>query len=251
MKVVIKAENVWKKYGSTIALRGASLELREGETKVIIGPSGAGKSTFLKCLNLLIRPDEGRICIDGEEITSLKADIIRLRQKIGFVFQEFNLFHHLTAVGNITIGLTKVKGMSKEDALEKAKRVLKMVHIGEDLWNKYPAQLSGGQKQRVAIARALAMDPLVMLYDEPTSALDPGLSSEVLLVIKDLSERGITSLVVTHEMGFAYEVADTIAIMNNGRIIEEGSPEEMEYMKTKEARNILNRWNGMKNGVLA
>ncbi len=249
--IVLKAEDIWKRYGNTIALRGVSLDLKKGETKVIIGPSGAGKTTFLKCLNLLVRPDKGRIWVDDEEITSPKADVARLRQKIGFVFQEFNLFHHLTAIGNVTIGLTKVKGMSKSDAIKKAEETLRRVHIEEELWRKYPAQLSGGQKQRVAIARALAMDPIVMLYDEPTSALDPGLSSEVLLVMKELSERGITSLVVTHEMGFAYEVADEIVIMSGGRIVEEGSPEELKDAKTEEARNLLNKWNGFRNGILA
>ncbi|MCD6244201.1 MAG: amino acid ABC transporter ATP-binding protein [Candidatus Korarchaeota archaeon] len=248
--IVLRAEDVWKRYDDTIVLRGVSLNLKKGETKVIMGPSGAGKTTFLKCLNLLVKPDKGRIWIDGEEITSPKADITRLRQKIGFVFQELNLFHHLTAIGNVMIGLTKVKGMSKSDALKKAKETLKRVHIEEELWRKYPAQLSGGQKQRVAIARALAMDPIVMLYDEPTSALDPGLSSEVLLVIKELSERGITSLIVTHELGFAYEVADEIVVMNRGRIIGGGSPEELRNAKNDEVRNLLNKWNGLKDGVL-
>ncbi len=249
--IVLKAEDVWKRYGDITVLRGVSLDLKKGETKVIIGPSGAGKTTFLKCLNLLVRPDKGRIWIDGEEITSPKADVARLRQKIGFVFQEFNLFHHLTAMGNVMIGLTKVKGMSKSDAMKKAGETLRMVHIGEELWKKYPAQLSGGQKQRVAIARALAMDPIVMLYDEPTSALDPGLSSEVLLVMKELSERGITSLVVTHEMSFAYEVADEIMVMSGGRIVEKGSPEGLKNAKTEEARNLLNKWDGLRNGILA
>jgi len=236
---MLRIEDLRKRYSGVEVLKGVDLELRKGETKVIMGPSGAGKSTLLKCINLLVRPDGGRIFIDGEEITS-KNDVYRVRQKIGFVFQEFNLFNHLTVMGNVTIGLTKVKGMSKNDAILKAKEVLRAVRIGEELWDRYPAQLSGGQKQRVAIARALAMDPVLMLYDEPTSALDPQLSMEVLSVMRELSERGMTSLVVTHELSFAIEAASSIAVMYDGRIVEEGRPEEIiRSPKTAEARAMF------------
>ncbi|ACB07051.1 amino acid ABC transporter ATP-binding protein [Candidatus Korarchaeum cryptofilum] len=237
--MMLRIEDLRKRYSGVEVLKGVDLELRKGETKVIMGPSGAGKSTLLKCINLLVRPDGGRIFINGEEITS-KNDVYRVRQKIGFVFQEFNLFNHLTVMGNVTIGLTKVKGMSKNDAILKAKEVLRAVRIGEELWDRYPAQLSGGQKQRVAIARALAMDPVLMLYDEPTSALDPQLSMEVLSVMRELSKRGMTSLVVTHELSFAIEAASSIAVMYDGRIVEEGRPEEIiRSPKTAEARAIF------------
>jgi polar amino acid transport system ATP-binding protein len=237
--MMLRIEDLRKRYSGVEVLKGVDLELRKGETKVIMGPSGAGKSTLLKCINLLVRPDGGRIFVDGEEITS-KSDVYRVRQKIGFVFQEFNLFNHLTVMGNVTIGLTKVKGMSKRDAILKAKEVLRAVRIGEELWDRYPAQLSGGQKQRVAIARALAMDPVLMLYDEPTSALDPQLSMEVLSVMRELSERGMTSLVVTHELSFAIEAASSIAVMYDGRIVEEGRPEEIiRSPKTAEARAMF------------
>ena len=236
---MLRIEDLRKRYSGVEVLKGVDLELRKGETKVIMGPSGAGKSTLLKCINLLVRPDSGRIFVDGEEITS-KSDVYRVRQKIGFVFQEFNLFNHLTVMGNVTIGLTKVKGMSKNDAILKAKEVLRAVRIGEELWDRYPAQLSGGQKQRVAIARAFAMDPVLMLYDEPTSALDPQLSMEVLSVMRELSERGMTSLVVTHELSFAIEAASSIAVMYDGRIVEEGRPEEIiRSPKTAEARAMF------------
>jgi polar amino acid transport system ATP-binding protein len=236
--MMLRIEDLRKRYSGVEVLKGVDLELRKGETKVIMGPSGAGKSTLLKCINLLVRPDGGRIFIDGEEITS--KNVYRVRQKIGFVFQEFNLFNHLTVMGNVTIGLTKVKGMSKNDAILKAKEVLRAVRIGEELWDRYPAQLSGGQKQRVAIARALAMDPVLMLYDEPTSALDPQLSMEVLSVMRELSERGMTSLVVTHELSFAIEAASSIAVMYDGRIVEEGRPEEIiRSPKTAEARAMF------------
>jgi polar amino acid transport system ATP-binding protein len=237
--MMLRIEDLRKRYSGVEVLKGVDLELRKGETKVIMGPSGAGKSTLLKCINLLVRPDGGRIFVDGEEITS-KSDVYRVRQKIGFVFQEFNLFNHLTVMGNVTIGLTKVKGISKRDAILKAKEVLRAVRIGEELWDRYPAQLSGGQKQRVAIARALAMDPVLMLYDEPTSALDPQLSMEVLSVMRELSERGMTSLVVTHELSFAIEAASSIAVMYDGRIVEEGRPEEIiRSPKTAEARAMF------------
>ena len=227
--VVLRAEDIHKSYGKLKVLKGVSLEIRRGETKVIAGPSGAGKSTLLRCLNLLVKPDKGRVWLEDVELTDPRTDINKMRQKIGFVFQEFNLFHHLTALENVMIGLTKVKKMSKQEALAKAKEALLTVHITEDLWHKYPAQLSGGQKQRVAIARALAMDPVIILYDEPTSALDPQLVGEVLQVMKELSRKGVTSLVVTHEIGFALEVADELMFMYDGRILEKGPPKEVVF----------------------
>lgn len=237
---MLRIEDLRKSYGSVQVLKGVNLELRSGETKVLMGPSGAGKSTLLKCVNLLVRPDGGRIFIDGEEITSPGVDVVRVRQKVGFVFQEFNLFNHLTVLRNVTIGLTKVKGMSAGEARRRAEEALRTVRIGEELWDRYPAQLSGGQKQRVAIARALAMEPLLMLYDEPTSALDPQLSREVLEVMRELSKRGVTSLVVTHELSFALEVASSLAVMNGGRIVEEGPPlDVMRNPRSPEARRLF------------
>ncbi len=227
--VVLRAEDIHKSYGKLQVLKGVTFEIRKGETKVIAGPSGAGKSTLLRCLNLLTMPDKGRVWLEDIELTDPKVDINKMRQKIGFVFQEFNLFHHLTALENVMIGLTKVKKMPKEEALRSAKEALLTVHITEDLWHKYPAQLSGGQKQRVAIARALAMDPVIILYDEPTSALDPQLVGEVLQVMKELARKGVTGLVVTHEIGFALEVADEIMFMYDGKILEKGPPKEVVF----------------------
>lgn len=224
---MLEVKDLYKSYGDVKALNGVTFSLEKGETKVIMGPSGAGKSTLLKCINLLIRPDEGRIFLQGEEITGPSVNANKVRQKVGFVFQEFNLFNHLTVLGNVMIGLTKVKKIPKKEALRKAEEVLKMVHIGENLWNRYPSQISGGEKQRVAIARALAMEPVLMLYDEPTSALDPQLAAEVLQVIRELSRMGMTSLIVTHETSFALEVADEVLFMHNGRIVYAESPVEL------------------------
>ncbi|RLG85613.1 MAG: glutamine ABC transporter ATP-binding protein [Thermoprotei archaeon] len=227
--IVLKAEDIHKSYGSLKVLKGVSFEIKKGETKVIAGPSGAGKSTLLRCLNLLTKPDKGRVWLEDIELTNPSVNINKIRQKIGFVFQEFNLFHHLTALDNVMIGLRKVKKLPKEEALRRAKEALLTVHITEDLWHKYPAQLSGGQKQRVAIARALAMDPVIILYDEPTSALDPQLVGEVLQVMKELARSGVTGLVVTHEIGFALEVADEMMFMYDGRILEKGPPKEVVF----------------------
>lgn len=225
--IVLKAENLKKRYNEREILKGVSLSIERGTTKVILGPSGVGKSTLLRCLNLLTIPDEGKVWLEGVELTDPNVDINKMRQKIGFVFQEFNLFHHLTALKNVMIGLTKVKKLPINEAERIAKEALLKVHIKEELWNKYPAQLSGGEKQRVAIARAIAMEPVIMLYDEPTSALDPALVGEVLQVIKELSASGMTSLIVTHELHFALEVANEIMFMYDGRIVEEGKPSEI------------------------
>ena len=228
-EVVLRAEGIHKRYGKLEVLKGVTFDIKRGETKVIAGPSGAGKSTLLRCLNLLTMPDKGKVWLEDVELTNPSVDINKMRQKIGFVFQEFNLFHHLTALDNVMIGLTKVKKLPKEEAIKRAKEALLTVHITEDLWHKYPAQLSGGQKQRVAIARALAMNPVIILYDEPTSALDPQLVGEVLQVMKELARKGVTGLVVTHEIGFALEVADEIMFMYDGVILEKGPPKEVVF----------------------
>jgi len=225
---IVKIEDLHKAYGETEVIKGISLEVQEQEVVVIIGPSGTGKSTMLRCINLLTRPDKGRIWLEDEEITGAHTDVNKIRQRIGMVFQDFNLFNHLTALGNVTIGLTKVLGMNKKEAHEKAMWELERVGL-VDKAKLYPAQLSGGQKQRVAIARALSMDPHVMLFDEPTSALDPELIGEVLTVMQKLAREGMTMLVVTHEMGFAREVSDRIIFMEHGVIVEDGPPKKLFY----------------------
>ncbi|MBE7019287.1 MAG: amino acid ABC transporter ATP-binding protein [Ruminococcaceae bacterium] len=218
-----------KKYykGQTIkALNGIDLDVRKGEVIVIIGPSGCGKSTFLRSLNLLEMPTAGVINFGGTDIADPKNDINAHRQKMGMVFQHFNLFPHMTILGNMTIAPIKIKKVSKEEAEKKALELLRVVGL-EDRANAYPSQLSGGQKQRVAIVRALCMEPEVMLFDEPTSALDPEMVGEVLDVMKKLAKDGMTMLVVTHEMGFAREVADRVIFMDGGKILEEGTPDEI------------------------
>jgi len=235
-KPLLRVVNVKKRFGDKIVLDGVSFTLNKGETKVIIGPSGTGKSTLLKSVNRLVVPDEGEIWLEDREIIRCK-NINAVRQKIGYVFQDFGLFHHLTALENVMIGLTKVKKMPKKEAMEKARYELNRVGLTgiEDL---YPAQLSGGQKQRVAIARALAMEPKLMLFDEPTSALDPELIGEVLAVMKELAESKMTMLVVTHEMGFARSVSDEIIFIEKGKIVEQAPPEKMfrepEHQRTRE-----------------
>ncbi len=221
---LLVVEDLHKRYGREEVLRGISLELEKGETKVIIGPSGTGKSTLLRCINRLTEPDRGRIWLDGVEITSPRTNIYRIRSQIGFVFQDFNLFTHLTALDNVALGLIRVKRVPKREARERALRELERVGLA-DKADAYPAQLSGGQQQRVSIARALAMDPKLILFDEPTSALDPELIGEVLEVMIELAEGGMTMLVVTHEMGFARAVADEIIFMEHGVIVEQGPPE--------------------------
>ncbi len=225
---ILKLENINKSYGETHVLRGISLEIEESEVLVIIGPSGTGKSTLLRCMNLLTRPDDGQIWLEGQEITASGVDVNIVRETIGMVFQDFNLFTHLTALDNISIALRKVHKLNESMARDRAMNELENVDLipQKDL---YPAQLSGGQKQRVAIARALALDPKVMLFDEPTSALDPELIGEVLTVMLELAKSGMTMVAVTHEMGFAREVANRVIFMEHGKIVEEGPPSEVFY----------------------
>jgi polar amino acid transport system ATP-binding protein len=225
-EVVLKVEDLQKRFAGNQVLNGVSFEIDRGQIKVICGPSGSGKSTLLRCLNLLTRPDKGRVWLEGQEITHEIDDINKVRQKIGFVFQDFNLFNHLTALRNVSAALEIVKKMKKEEARNLALEELEKVNLANDA-QKYPAELSGGQKQRVAIARALAMNPVIMFYDEPTSALDPHLIGEVLDVMKKLAQEKLTSLVVTHEIGFARSVADEIMFMGEGKILERGPPNEI------------------------
>lgn len=224
--VLIKTENLQKSFGKLDVLTGIDIEIKKGEVVVVIGPSGSGKSTFLRCLNRLEEPTGGKIIFEGADITDTKSNINLHRQKMGMVFQQFNLFPHLTVLRNLTIAPTKLLGVSKEDAEKKGMELLERVGLA-DKANAYPSQLSGGQKQRVAIVRALAMNPEVMLFDEPTSALDPEMVGEVLDVMKNLAKEGMTMVVVTHEMGFAREVADRVVFMDGGVIAEEGKPEDI------------------------
>ena len=224
--VLFEIKDLQKKFGSLTVFDGLSETICKGDVVVIIGPSGGGKSTFIRCLNLLEQPTAGKIYFEGEDITAKGFDVNKHRQKVGMVFQQFNLFNNLTVLENITISLTKVKKQSEEESKEKAIKLLKRVGL-EDKANAYPSQLSGGQKQRIAIVRALAMAPEVMLFDEPTSALDPEMVGEVLDLMRDLAKDGMTMVVVTHEMGFAREVADRVVFMSEGAIIEEGSPADL------------------------
>lgn len=226
--VIISVKDLKKYYddGEVKALDGVTTDIKKGEVVVVIGPSGSGKSTFLRSLNLLERPTGGTITFDGQDIMSPSTDINKLRQKMGMVFQHFNLFPNLTVLRNMTIAPTKLRGMSKEEAEKKALSLLDRVGLA-DRAKAYPSQLSGGQKQRIAIVRALAMDPEVMLFDEPTSALDPEMVGEVLDVMKKLAEAGMTMVCVTHEMGFAREVGTRVIFMDCGTIIEENTPEEI------------------------
>lgn len=222
--VVLRVENIHKNYGEEKVLEDISFEVKRGETKVIIGPSGTGKSTLLRCINQLTIPDSGRVWLDGIDITNSVTDINQVRQSIGMVFQDFNLFSHLSALDNVRLGLIKVKKMSKTAATQEA--IAQLVRVGlEGKTASYPAELSGGQQQRVSIARALAMGPKLMLFDEPTSALDPELIGEVLEVMKELAKSGMTMVVVSHEMGFARSVCNEIIFIEKGVIIEQGPPE--------------------------
>lgn len=231
---MIHVNNLHKYFGKNEVLKGVNAHIKKGEVVVVIGPSGSGKSTFLRCLNLLEIPTDGQIKFENIDITSKKNNINKLREKMGMVFQQFNLFPHKTVLENLTMAPIKVKGLSKEEAEKIAVELLKKVGL-EEKRNAYPSSLSGGQKQRIAIARALAMKPDVMLFDEPTSALDPEMVGEVLAVMKDLAEEGMTMVVVTHEMGFAREVGDRILFMDGGNILEEGKPTEI-FSNPKEER---------------
>ncbi len=224
--IQVKNLKVHFKGGAIKALNGVDIDIKRGEVVVVIGPSGSGKSTMLRSLNLLENPTEGAIIVDGVDISDKKVNINLHRQKMGMVFQHFNLFPHMTILKNMTIAPIKLKNMPKEEAEAKAMELLKRVGL-EDRANAYPSQLSGGQKQRVAIVRALCMDPDVLLFDEPTSALDPEMVGEVLDVMRDLAKGGMTMVVVTHEMGFAREVGSRVVFMDEGVIIEEGTPEEL------------------------
>ncbi len=223
---MIDVKKLVKNYGEKAILRGIDLHVDKGEKVVIIGPSGSGKSTILRCMNLLETPDSGTIEFEGTLITDPKCDIDKVRQRIGMVFQQFNLFPNMTVLQNITLGPIKVKGMSADEAKELAMKLLERVGLPEKA-DEYPDTLSGGQQQRIAIARALAMNPDVMLFDEPTSALDPEMVGEVLEIMKDLARGGMTMVVVTHEMGFAKEVANRVVFMDDGVILESGTPEEI------------------------
>lgn len=223
---MIKVTGLKKSFGDLSVLKGIDQHVKQGEKVVIIGPSGSGKSTFLRCLNLLEIPTEGEILIEDESITESKTNVNKIREKMGMVFQQFNLFPHLTVLDNITLAPIKVKKMPKSEAEILARELLSKVGLA-DKESSYPAQLSGGQQQRIAIARALAMQPDIMLFDEPTSALDPEMVGEVLSVMKDLADAGMTMVVVTHEMGFAREVASRVLFMDDGYVIEEGTPQDI------------------------
>lgn len=238
---MINVRNLYKSFGKNEVLKDINETIKKGEVVVIIGPSGSGKSTFLRCLNLLEEPTSGVINFEGEDITDKNVDINKIREKMGMVFQQFNLFPHKTVMENLTIGPTKIKNISNGDAVKKGSELLEKVGL-LDKKNVYPNSLSGGQKQRIAIARALAMEPDVMLFDEPTSALDPEMVGEVLNVMKSLAKDGMTMVVVTHEMGFAKEVGDRILFMDDGRIIEEGTPEEIfQNPKNSRTKDFLSK----------
>lgn len=231
---MIQIKNIKKNFGKNEVLKDINLNIKKGEIVAILGPSGSGKSTLLRCINLLESPNGGEIIYKGENILDKKCDINKVRQHIGMVFQNFNLFSNMTVIQNIIVAPTKVKKIKKEEAIKDALVLLERVGL-LDKKDDYPSQLSGGQKQRIAIARALAMKPDIMLFDEPTSALDPEMVKEVLDVMKELAKEGMTMAVVTHEIGFAKEVADKVVFMDNGFIIEEGSPKEI-FENTKQIR---------------
>ena len=238
---VVRLEDVHKSFGSNLVLAGIDLSVSQGEVLTIIGPSGSGKSTLLRCVNRLEPLDSGRIFLEGEEITRKGTDVSRVRQRIGMVFQQFNLFPHLKVIDNVTIAARRIKKQSRESAEKQALELLSRVGLAEKA-HQHPHQLSGGQQQRVAIARALMMEPHVMLFDEVTSALDPELVGEVLIVMRDLARSGMTMLVVTHEMQFAREVGDRVVFMDEGRIVEEGRPAEvLDAPREERTRRFLRR----------
>ena len=240
-KPLIKAVNVQKSFGGLDVLKGVDLDIYKGDVVVIIGPSGSGKSTFLRCLNLLEVPTGGQIIFEGTDITDKKVNIDIHRQKMGMVFQQFNLFPHMTVLKNMTIGPMKLKGVSQQEAESKAMKLLERVGLA-DRADAYPSQLSGGQKQRIAIVRALCMEPDVLLFDEPTSALDPEMVGEVLQVMKDLAKEKMTMVVVTHEMGFAKEVANRVIFIDEGIIQEENEPKEFfENPKNERLKSFLSK----------
>lgn len=235
-KVMVHVENLKKNFGKLEVLKDLSIDIMEGEVVVLIGPSGSGKSTFLRCLNQLETATAGKILVDGQDVTDKHIDINKVRENIGMVFQHFNLFNNKNVLENITLAPIELKLMTKEEANKKGMELLKRVGLDSKA-EAYPSQLSGGQKQRVAIARALAMNPDIMLFDEPTSALDPEMVGEVLAVMKELVADGMTMVVVTHEIGFAREVADRVVFMDGGYIVEQGTPEEV-INHPKEPRTI-------------
>ena len=236
---MIYVKGLSKSYGDNLVIKNIDMHIAPGEKVVIIGPSGSGKSTFLRCLNLLEQPTSGSIVFDGQEITDSKADINEIRRHMGMVFQHFNLFNNLTVMDNITLAPVKLKIMTKKEAEAEAMRLLKLVNL-EEKANAYPAQLSGGQKQRIAIVRSLAMKPKVMLFDEPTSALDPEMVGEVLDLMKKLADDGMTMAVVTHEMGFAREVATRVVFMDEGIIMEENNPKDFfEHPQNERLKSFL------------
>lgn len=238
---MIKVENLFKQYGETEVLKDISTTIDKGEVVAIIGPSGSGKSTLLRCINLLEVPTSGKVWVDNENVTDPKTNIMKVRQQIGMVFQHFYLFPHMTVLENLTYAPIKVKGESREVAEKKARELLARVGLTEKE-TAFPNNLSGGQKQRVAIARALAMEPELMLFDEPTSALDPEMVKEVLNVMKDLAQSGMTMAIVTHEMGFAREVADRVLFLDGGQLLEEGTPKEFfTNPRTNRAKDFLEK----------
>ena len=238
---VVRVEGIRKSFGTNLVLDGVDLTVAAGEALVIIGRSGSGKSTLLRCINLLEPIDDGRILFEGDEITGKGVDVSRVRQRIGMVFQQFNLFPHLTAIDNVTLAARRIRKLSREHAERRARELLKSVGL-EEKAHQHPHQLSGGQQQRVAIARALMMEPHVMLFDEVTSALDPELVGEVLIVMRDLARIGMTMLVVTHEMQFAREVGDRLVFMDEGRIVEEGVPADvLDHPRDERTQRFLRR----------
>ena len=235
-KTMVHVENLKKNFGKLEVLKDISVDIAEGEVVVLLGPSGSGKSTFLRCLNQLEVATAGKILVDGNDVTDKHIDINKVRENIGMVFQHFNLFDHKTVLENIMMAPVELKKMTKEEAKEKGLQLLKRVGMDSKA-DCYPSQISGGQKQRVAIGRALAMNPKIMLFDEPTSALDPEMVGEVLAVMKELASEGMTMVVVTHEIGFAREVADRVIFMDDGYIVEQGTPQEV-ILNPKEPRTI-------------